>query len=88
VKTAVGCEHGSSLCPECEKAFRTRAWRYRRMAREMAAQVPIHPDVLLDCMRAAGDALCSVCGLEYIEHPQLANLPTFHLTCTGKVVKL
>lgn len=84
------CEkHGYELCDECEvDRLEVIIRRYKRMAREMAAQVPIDRDALLDCMRAAGDALCSVCGLEYIEHPQLANLPTFHLTCAGKVVKL
>jgi len=71
-----------------ETALKRRVWSYRQMSRNMASQVAVSEDAILDCMRAAGDAVCPACRLEYIEHPQLANLPTFHLICSGKVVKL
>lgn len=37
--------------------------------------------------RASGEAECSECGLLYREHPQLPKMPTFHITCLGKIVK-
>ena len=40
-----------------------------------------------DYERVGGDAECQDCRLPYLEHPQIPGLPTFHLTCGGKVVK-
>lgn len=37
--------------------------------------------------RAGGDVECESCRLKYFEHPQIPELPTFHLICSGKVVK-
>jgi hypothetical protein len=37
--------------------------------------------------RAGGDAGCRVCRLAFFEHPQLPNLPTFHMLCNGNIVK-
>lgn len=70
------------------QVLKERIHRFRRMAREMASRITVTEDAILDCMRAGGDALCKVCGLEYLEHPQIPGYPTFHLACTGKVMKL
>jgi len=37
--------------------------------------------------RAGGDAECRYCRLPYLEHPELDGFPTFHLICSGEVVK-
>ncbi len=37
--------------------------------------------------RASGEAECSECRLLYREHPQVPKMPTFHITCLGKIVK-
>jgi hypothetical protein len=37
--------------------------------------------------RASGEAECSVCRQVYMEHPQLTDLPTFHMLCSGEIVK-
>jgi hypothetical protein len=37
--------------------------------------------------RAGGDVECDTCRLQYFEHPQIPEFPTFHLICSGKVVK-
>ncbi len=38
--------------------------------------------------RASGDCICSVCNLPYKEHPELQEVPTFHLLCNKQWVKL
>lgn len=38
--------------------------------------------------RAGGDVPCPECRHLYVEHPQLAGLPTIHLLCSGAIVKL
>ena len=40
-----------------------------------------------DFLRAAGECLCPVCSAEYRDHPYWSEAPTFHLLCTGLVVK-
>lgn len=37
--------------------------------------------------RASGEVECSECRLLYREHPQIPKMPTFHITCLGKIVK-
>jgi len=37
--------------------------------------------------RAGGDVECETCRLRYFEHPQIPDFPTFHLICSGSVVK-
>jgi hypothetical protein len=37
--------------------------------------------------RVGGDVECKVCRQTYFEHPQLPNLPTFHIICGGTIVK-
>lgn len=37
--------------------------------------------------RAGGDVECPACRQLYFEHPQLPGFPTFHLICSGEVVK-
>lgn len=37
--------------------------------------------------RAGGDVECSYCRCTYIEHPELPCFPTFHMLCSGKIVK-
>lgn len=37
--------------------------------------------------RASGDAECTDCRMVLREHPQLPNLPTFHMLCNGEIVK-
>lgn len=37
--------------------------------------------------RAGGDVECKICRQPYFLHPQLPELPTFHLLCDGSIVK-
>lgn len=37
--------------------------------------------------RVGGDVECPTCRLPYLEHPELPGYPTFHLICSGEVVK-
>lgn len=37
--------------------------------------------------RVSGEVECSECRLLYREHPQIPKMPTFHITCLGKIVK-
>jgi len=37
--------------------------------------------------RASGEVECSECRLLYRQHPQIPKMPTFHITCLGKIVK-
>jgi hypothetical protein len=37
--------------------------------------------------RAGGDVECQFCRQPYVEHPELPKFPTFHLLCSGAVVK-
>jgi len=58
------------------------------MARSMAALIPKDATtVSSDYDRAAGGAVCSKCGLEFVEHPT-GMLEFLHLICDGKQVKL
>lgn len=63
---------------------------FQLMARNMAALIPKLPGGtpgIYDFGRAAGNAVCSKCGLEYVEHP--IGLEEFlHLLCDGNQVKL
>jgi hypothetical protein len=68
---------------------------YKRMAENLARVVQTGGSVEVaraihrgSAERADGGCICSACGLEYIQHPQLLEMPTFHLLCDGKVVKL
>lgn len=38
-------------------------------------------------MRAGGDVECAQCRLPYVEHPELPRFPTFHVLCSGEIVK-
>lgn len=37
--------------------------------------------------RAGGDVECETCRLAYLEHPELPGFPTFHMLCSGNIVK-
>lgn len=37
--------------------------------------------------RAGGDVECPTCRLAYVEHPELPRFPTFHMICSGDIVK-
>lgn len=37
--------------------------------------------------RAGGDVECQFCRQPYVEHPEISGFPTFHLLCSGAVVK-
>lgn len=37
--------------------------------------------------RAGGNVDCVSCRRLYVEHPELPGLPTFHMLCSGKIVK-
>lgn len=37
--------------------------------------------------RVGGDAECETCRIKFADHPQILGFPTFHLICSGKVVK-
>jgi hypothetical protein len=58
----------------------------RKVADAMAAPLK---QLVLDGKyeRAGGDVECEICRLKYFEHPQVPDLPTFHLICSGSVVK-
>lgn len=63
-------------------------WRcYQRMARRMAALIPRSQIRIDDFIRADGRVICEECGLNYFDHPELMGMPTFHLLCTGLVIK-
>lgn len=38
--------------------------------------------------RADGGCICTVCGLEYRKHTQVAGYPTFKQLCDSRIVKL
>lgn len=38
--------------------------------------------------RCGGDAECPICRLPLFEHPEIPALPTFHLLCDHRIVKL
>jgi len=81
--------HGNETCEDCEvERLEILIRRYKRMIRELATHIKVSEEAILDCWRAGGEALCERCGLEYLEHPQIPDYPTFHLICTGRVVKL
>jgi hypothetical protein len=64
---------------------------FQIMSRRMISVAPLlaltSPVEKGDYERVGGDAECERCHLPYLEHPQISGLPTFHLTCSGKVVK-
>jgi hypothetical protein len=63
-------------------------WRcYQRMARKMAALIPVTAVPMDEFVRADGQMVCLECGLHYSDHPEVRNTPTFHLLCSGRVVK-
>lgn len=37
--------------------------------------------------RVGGNAECPDCRIAYYEHPQLPGFPTFHMICSGDIVK-
>jgi hypothetical protein len=37
--------------------------------------------------RAGGDVECATCRRLYVEHPELPGFPTFHMICSGDIVK-
>lgn len=91
---------GEQLVPPCvspapappgpDEGLRKKARGYQVMARKMAGMIlleRLHIDSQ-DAMRAGGDVECEVCRLPYVEHPEIADLPTFHILCNRKVVKL
>jgi hypothetical protein len=62
-------------------------WRcYQRMARRMAALIP-KSQIEMDFERADGRCVCQECGLYFLDHPEVANMPTFHILCSGRTVK-
>jgi len=61
-------------------------WRlYKKMAENMAEMIPNMN--LLEADRVDGCVICGDCGLPYHDHPEVFHTPTFHLTCTGRIVK-
>lgn len=58
--------------------------RWRRMARQIAAQIPLRDD----WQRACGECVCEICGLEYFDHPPTAAASQIHILCDGNQVKL
>lgn len=60
-------------------------WKcYKKMAENMAELVACDTK---DAERVDGRIGCADCGLPYYEHPQVFESPTFHLICTGRIVK-
>lgn len=64
---------------------------FQIMARKMAGCIdPVTLRSTLDdgkYERAGGDVECRHCRLVYVEHPELPGFPTFHLICSGEIVK-
>lgn len=77
---------------ECVSCIKLDRRGFQRMARNMFAG--LDPGGWRSKMeagnyvRAAGNAECKGCGMLYLEHPQLPDLPTFHLLCTFEIVKI
>lgn len=67
----------------------------RRGFKIMASQMAMHadPGFWLSAIeegkyeRAGGDVECKLCRQIYMDHPQLPDLPTFHMLCSGEIVK-
>jgi hypothetical protein len=60
---------------------------FQRMARRMAALIPKTQIPMDEFIRADGQCVCQQCGLYYRDHPEVANTPTFHILCSGRVIK-
>ena len=76
--------------PGPDEGWRKKARGYQIMSRKMAGMLLLDR-LHIDCqeaMRAGGDVECEDCRLPYFEHPQVADMPTFHILCNRKVVKL
>lgn len=73
---------------DCVAKLRIRSNGYRIMARKMLDQCLWEPMMEEGkYARAGGDVECSTCRLLYLEHPELPKYPTFHMLCSGKIVK-
>jgi hypothetical protein len=66
----------------------TTEWRaWRKMARAMAELIPKDLFHAEDVERAGGQVLCKTCRIPFSLHPEAWGMPTFHLICSGDVVK-
>lgn len=72
---------------ERPKDWVTLAAGYRIQARELARLLLWGREFAETAERADGDCVCSICRMLYRDHPELSS-PTYHLLCSGKVVKL
>ena len=63
------------------------ARQYKIMAKKLALLVP-PPKSPMDSYRASGLCICPSCGLEYYDHPMLAEPYNWlHILCNGEYVK-
>jgi hypothetical protein len=67
-----------------------RTLGFRRMSEWMASMVPQDRRLLdgRNFLRVSGDARCSLCRLEYFEHPPAPEGMDLAILCTGKRVKV
>lgn len=59
-----------------------------RRAKLKAAEVMTKAERAGDVNRAGGGVVCSICGLEYYDHPTVEEFPDLHVTCEWRVFKL
>jgi hypothetical protein len=75
--------------PEDHDVFRAQAQRgflFRRMTRHLAKLIP--PDRGKGWARAAGNADCRLCGLQFQDHPEAPEGIGLNILCDGRRVKL
>lgn len=75
------------MIEEKQEAKRRRGFQI--MARMMAGQISRIMDIRdHEWSRAAGDAICTSCGLEFVEHPIAPEGNWLRILCSGQRVKL
>ena len=73
---------------KCVAKLRLERRGFQIMAREMLSQCLWRP--MMDAgkyERAGGNVECPECLQTYVEHPELPNFPTFHMVCSGEIIK-
>jgi len=76
-------KYGASAHEICARSLRSWKIMTRNLAKVLGKYLPA--EVLEDCIRVDGRAICDTCRLPYFDHPEVA--PTFHVGCDQKVLK-
>lgn len=84
-RTLVESENAPAKCRPCVQREEILGYKIMRRAMGKFLKLWIPRNILEDCIRVEGRALCPQCRLEYLEHPEID--PTFHMRCDGVIVK-